>query len=88
MHLVDKVTLRETSESGPSGAWFRGRRYVAWRGQDNQVNVVVLNPNGGEGDKITTELTISDPQLFVDGDHLSILWTGTDKHLNVANIAI
>jgi hypothetical protein len=88
MPFVDKITINETSNSGPSGVFYKGHRYLSWRGTDDQVNVLRLAPNGGEDRKTTGERTISDPSLLIDDEKLYVSWTGTDKHLNVAEVRI
>ncbi len=86
MPLVSKITINETSNSGPSGLFLKGTRYVAWQGTDKQVNVLKLAPDGGEIEKVVGELTISDPSLFTDGSSLFVSWTGTDNQLNIADV--
>jgi hypothetical protein len=86
MSLVNKLTINEYSDSGPSALFFNGRRYVAWRGTDNEVNVIRLAPDGGEEAKVTGELTISDPSLYTDGNAVFVSWTGTNKQLNIADV--
>jgi hypothetical protein len=86
MPFINKITINETSNSGPSGLFFKGNRYLAWQGTDNEVNVLQLTSGGGEAGKVTGELTISDPSLFTDGTNLFVAWTGTNNQLNIAQV--
>jgi hypothetical protein len=86
MQFSDVETLNETSNDGPSALVFKGSRFIAWRGTDDQVNVLQLKPDGGEGSKLTGQKTHAEPELFTDGQTLFICWQGTDQHLNIARI--
>jgi hypothetical protein len=85
--LTNKITLNETSNSGPSAIFFQGNWYVSWRGGDNAVNVLQVIPTTGQVSKLTSsELTISDPSLFTDGNTLFVCWTGSNAEMNTAQV--
>jgi len=88
MSLVNKITINETSNSGPSGIFFGGSRFLSWQGTDGEVNVLKLAADGGEAAKTTVEKTLSDPSLFTDGKTLFVSWTGTNNQLNIAEVNI
>jgi hypothetical protein len=82
--------LLETSPSAPAIATFKGDKYIAWRGTNNNyLNIEDLTTH--HKITFTTETTSAAPALatfFLGASHarvLAIAWTGTDPqhHLNV-----
>ena len=77
--------LPETSPSAPAIATFKGDKYIAWRGTNNNY-LNVENLTTRYKITFTTETTSAAPALAVDHSlgRLVVAWTGTDAqhHLN------
>jgi hypothetical protein len=85
----NKVTLKETSRSGPSLASFRDMLYLAWTGQRGRMIVMASTDNGASfgGRYSSEESSGAAPALAASGDGVVIAWKGVGNHqLNVAQV--
>lgn len=89
--IRNKVTLRDTSFTGPSLVDFNGRVYIAWAGVGNrQINVMSSADGINFENKVTLrETSGATPALTVFNNRLYLAWTGTDAagHLNLMSSA-
>lgn len=89
--LEGKVTLGETSEAAPALVSHRERLYLAWKGEDNDLNLAFSSDNGASfGGKFTFADTSSHgPSLASHGGRMYIAWKGSgNESLNVARIVL
>jgi hypothetical protein len=77
---IAKVTLQETAtrKSGPALAFGNGKLFLAWTGQDDELNVLSTADGQNFGDKRTFELSSNDcgPGLAYGQGTLCIAWVG------------
>ena len=89
--LEDKVTLAETSPMGPALASHAGRLFLAWKGEDDRLNLILsINEGGSFQDKMTFNETSDDaPALTSHNGRLFLAWRGSgNANLNVAKVAL
>src|SRR5262249_41068444 len=83
-HFGKKVTLGDTSQSGPTLAAFGGRLYLAWTGTDSHLNVESSTNGMMFSRKVTLgETSHASPALAAFGGRLYLASTGTNTALNV-----
>ncbi len=74
-HLVNKVTLSETSIDAPSIAAFNGHLYLGWRGTDGRLNIIASTDTSTFGAKVTYNLTVrTSPTLVAKNMYLFVAW--------------
>lgn len=90
--LDRKVTLADSSESGPSLASLRGRLFLAWRGTgENKLNISFSEDGGTTfaGKGTYEESSSHQPSLTAFGDYLYLAWKGRgNEQLNVAKVIL
>jgi hypothetical protein len=96
-HFTNKVTLGDTSHTGPTLAAFNGRLYLGWTGTDGHLNVESSANGMGFGNKVTLGDTSyllvggrqvdMSPALAAFGGRLYLAFTGDDWRLNVESSA-
>jgi hypothetical protein len=85
----NKVTLKETSRSGPALASFRDMLFLGWTTQRGRIIVTASTDNGGHfgGRYNSEESSDAAPALAASGDGVVIAWKGVGNHqLNVAQV--
>jgi hypothetical protein len=77
--------VRNTSQ-----AVFNGKLYQALTDGDEKVSISFSTNNGGSFSAAvdTGQLARGNPSLVVNDNKLIMAWTGTDKHLNVAEVLV
>lgn len=86
-HVLTETT---PAGSGPSLASWNNNLYIAWRGNDNRLNVGRYNPANPAHliDKVTlNERSTNAPSIGGQSTRLYLGWRGTDGHLNIITSA-
>ena len=81
-----KVTLGDTTTSGPALATLGTRLLLGWRGVGNNQLNVMQSPNGSNftGKVTLGETTVSKPGLHASGGRALLTWQGVgNRFLNV-----
>jgi hypothetical protein len=65
VHFTNKVTLPDTSHSGPTLAAFNGRLYLGWTGTNGQVNI----ESSADGMSFSNKITYSLYSYISSGGH-------------------
>lgn len=90
-----KIRILETSDLGPSLAWFKDRYYIAWTGRDHEghVNVMSSDDGGSWSDKKTLRYgcrqarSAAEPALVASPDRLHLMWRGSnDDHPRILSM--
>jgi hypothetical protein len=85
IEFTDKVTLDETSSSGPALGSYRDRLFLSWNGVgNNKLNVIYSLDRGRSfmGRYTSPETSRFAPALVSHGNALFIAWTGQgDDHV-------
>jgi len=88
---ASKVSIpNETSPSAPAIASLGKALYLCWRGKGNdQINIMGMHQGTGERSKKppSSRTTEHHPAIAQYRGRLFVAWTGTDDHLNVAQVA-
>jgi Peptidase A4 family len=85
-----RVVNNETSGFGPSMASCRGNLYLAWKGDDDLLNIITSTDDGNDfrGKVTLSEASSDGPALASDGQDLFLAWKGDgNDDLNVAMVA-
>ncbi len=79
------VFLTETSPTGAGIATYNDGLYLAWQGTGNQLVNIMSSSDGARWDNKTTfrETTVARPAIAGGPRQLALVWTGTDRHLNL-----
>jgi hypothetical protein len=77
----------ETIALPPSMAGFGERLYLAWRGSDRALNVLVAESGALSAPAGLGERSHESPSLASSGHgSLTLAWTGTDRHVNLVDV--
>src|SRR5262249_23152404 len=79
------------SSNGPALAARNGRVFIAWRGEDDHLNIAFSDDSGRSfrGKHVSNETSDDQPTLAFHNELPFIAWKGSSNdHLNVARVAV
>ena len=89
--LTNKVTLGDTSQSGPALCGLDGMLYLAWRGEGNDHICIMRSSDGvnWSNQHVSSENTPATPALGICNGQLFVAWRGDgNENLNVGAVAL